>query len=398
MDIDEYIDKGLIHSIHTSERRAFRGCRRRWDWSYRKGYHPTITAKPLEFGIAYHVAMETWYDPEAWRFDRDIQSKLAIHNFKKTVYDQYTNYVELNGIPEDLVIEDYNERIELGVAMVEYYTKKVSPILDKGLTPLAVEIPFEVYLGFMCKCTRCWKLWHGTPEFKEDWAYKNEILGCETQEAYRKSFWSGLPVTFGGRIDAIMQDEEGRVFCFDWKTTTKILDDFDEAAFLELDDQVAGYPVALRKLGRRVDGFIYHEQRKAVPQPPKQLQREYKGKIFSTDKSAPVEYDVFLNTVMNKDLRAYNMGLYDDYLDYLQGALAPKFYQRHSIIKTEIQINNFWQDLRSEAKDMLRDPSIYPQPSRFSCNSCLYRVPCDGQNRGEDYIYTLNTLFVGNRP
>lgn len=396
MDVDKFIERGLIHSIHTSERRAFRACRRRWDWAYRQNFHPTVMAKPLEFGIAYHVAMEVWYDPDSWLKDRDIQSKLAVQAFRQTVYDQYTRYVELNGIPEDLIVSDYNERLELGVAMVEYYTKKVSPQLDKGLTPLAVEIPFEVYLGFNCSCEVCWIKWTATKEFRDDLEYKSNVIGVSGLDNYRKNFWAGLPVTFGGRIDAVMMDDEGRVYCFDWKTTTKILDDFDEAAFLELDDQVAGYPVALRKLGRRVDGFIYHEQRKAVPQAPKMLQREYKGRIFSTDKNAPVEYDTFLNVIMNKDLRAYNMGFYDDYLEYLQGELAPKFYQRHSIIKTDIQIENFWQNLIEEAKDMLRDPRVYPQPSRFSCNSCLYRVPCDGKNRGEDYLYTLNSLFIGS--
>ena len=397
LTVDEYIEKGLIHSIHTSERRAFRACRRRWDWAYREGYHPTVMAKPLEFGIAYHVAMEVWYDPDSWLKDREAQSQHAVQAFKQTVYDQYTRYVELNGIPEDLVVDDYNERLELGVAMVEYYTKKVSPVLDVGLTPLAVEIPFEVPLGFRCNCNMCWTKWSASEEYKADFKMKDEVFGVKDDYAYRTSFWSGLSVTFGGRIDAIMMDEQGRVFCFDWKTTSKILDDYDEAAFLELDDQVAGYPVALRKLGKRVDGFIYHEQRKAVPAAPKMLTREYKGKMFSVDKNAPVEYDSFLNAIMNKDLRAYNMGFYDDYLEHLQGPMAPKFYQRHSVIKTDIQINNFWSDLIEEAKDMLREPRIYPQPSRFSCNSCLYRVPCDGKNRGEDYEYTLKTLFIGSR-
>lgn len=395
MDADLHIEKGLIHSIHTSERRAFRACRRRWDWAYRQDFHPTVMAKPLEFGIAYHVAMETWYDPDSWLKDRDMQSKLAVQSFRQTVYDQYTRYVELNGIPEELVVDDYNQRIELGVAMVEYYTKKVSPLLDKGLTPLAVEIPFEAFMGFRCKCDTCWKLWSNSQDFNVDINHVNDTFGVIGIDNYKENYWTGLPVTFGGRIDAIMMDEEGRIFCFDWKTTSKILDDYDEAAFLELDDQVAGYPVALRMLGKRVDGFIYHEQRKAVPAAPKMLQREYKGRIFSTDKNAPIEYDTFLNTVLNHDLRAYNMGFYDEYLEYLQGPMAPKFYQRHSIIKTDIQIKNFWNDLIEEAKDMLKNPRVYPQPSRFSCNSCLYRVPCDGKNRGEDYMYTLKTLFVG---
>jgi MoaA/NifB/PqqE/SkfB family radical SAM enzyme len=119
--------------------------------------------------------------------------------------------------------------------------------------------------------------------------------------------------------------------------------------------------------------------------------------MFSTDKTAPMEYATFVNTVMAEDVRGYNMGLYDDYIEFLQGTMAPKFYQRHTIYKTDTQVENFWNDLISEARDMLANPRVYPQPSRFSCNSCLYRVPCDGKNRGEDYKYTLDTLYIGDR-
>jgi len=392
MDVQKYIDLGLIHSIHTSERRSFRGCRRRWDWSYRQNYHPTVTPKPLEFGTAYHIAMEVWYEPTNWFGDRTKQASLALEAFQDTVQDQYSRYIELNGTPEDEIIESYKDSLILGSDMVRYYTNKISPKIDQDWTPIAVEIPFEVSLGFTCKCEACWKLYY-------EYLIKHVFSKYEhikTEEEIKANF-PGLPVTFGGRIDAIFKDIQDRIFCVDWKTTSRILDDYDEAAFLELDDQVAGYPVAIRKLGRRVDGFIYHEQRKAVPEPPKQLQRAYKGRVFSTNKTSAVEHESFVNAVMAEDARAYNMGLYDEYLEFLQGNMAPKFYQRHVIYKTDIQIENFWNDLISEAKDMLMEPRVYPQPSRFSCNSCMYRVPCDGQNRGEDFSYTLNTLFVRDR-
>lgn len=388
MDLDSYIENGLVHSVHTSWRRAFRSCRRRWDWAYRQGFHPKTMPTPLEFGIAYHAAMESWYDPDTWLKDRIGRSKLAIEVFRNTTKEQFERYVELNGYPNDEVIEDYRERVRLGGRMLEYYTNKISPILDKNLTPLAVELPFEVYLGFNCTCYQCWNLWC-------KWQDENDP--AEAGQGPDKSLWSGLPATFGGRIDAVMQDEQGRVLVFDWKTTIRILDDYDEAAFLELDDQVAGYVVALTMLGRQVDGFIYHEQRKAVPETPKPLKRPYKGRLFSTDRTAAMEYETFINTIMKEDFLAYQAGAYDEYLEFLSGPMKPKFYQRHTIYKTNIQVDNFWNDLVNEAKDMLQDPRIYPQPSRFSCNSCLYRTPCEGQNRGEHYQYTLATMYIGDQ-
>lgn len=31
---DNMIARKLVHEVHTSERRSFRGCRRRWDWIF----------------------------------------------------------------------------------------------------------------------------------------------------------------------------------------------------------------------------------------------------------------------------------------------------------------------------------------------------------------------------
>lgn len=404
MDLQEYIQKlidaGLIHSVHTSGRKAFRACRWRWDNAYRKGYQPFVMPKPLEFGIAWHCAMETWYDPDMWKQDRHTQYLVTVETFIKIVKEQLQRYEELNGVPDEETLKDYVERRELGLKMLEYYCKRISPSLDAKLTPLAVEIPFEVPLGFNCRCDNCWKLWRRSEigiKHHDEW---QEMLGGNdyelglNDEHYYNYVWQGLPVTFGGRIDAIFKDELDRILVFDWKTTARILDGEDEAAFLQLDDQVGGYPVALFKLGRQVDGFIYHEQKKAVPEPPLALKRAYRGCMFSTNKDAPVEYATYLNTVMNEDTYAYNNGLYDKYLEFLAGPMAPKFYQRHTIFKTETQMNNFWDDLILEAKDMINDPAIYAQPSRFSCNSCLFRQPCEGRLRGEDYQHLLDTMYV----
>lgn len=401
MDRQQLIDAGLFHSIHTSERKAFRACRRRWNWSYRQGFHPTVMPKPLEFGIAWHVAMETWYNPDTWKTDRKLAYAKTVGIFMKTLDDQLKRYEELNGTPDDETLQDYLERRTLGLKMIDYYCLRISPLLDKDLTPLAVEIPFEVDMEFDCKCNRCWDLFVNF-ELKNDKSWtsirkRSEDAGSIGAMDEWRSEWKGLPVTFGGRIDAIFQDSEGRILVFDWKTTARILDGEDEAAFLQLDDQVGGYPVALYKLGRQVDGFIYHEQKKAIPEPPEQLKRMYKGKMFSTGKDKNVEYTTFLNTIMKEDLYAYNNGLYDEYLEYLMGPMAPKFYQRHTILKTDTQMNNFWEDLKLEAEDMLQNPNVYPQASRFSCNSCLYRQPCEAKNRGEDAQYLLDTMFTKDK-
>lgn len=383
MNDDELLKAGLCHPIHTTERRSFRSCRRRWNWIFREFYYPKVTPRALEFGVAYHAAMETWYDPKTWNDpEREIVNQgLALTVFHETVKEQLARYRKLNGEPSPEMKADYDERVALGKAMIKYYTGVVSPQLDKGFTPIGVEIPFEIPLGFKCKCDICWRRF-------QMWMIRQ---GHDMQND-KPEYWEGLPVTYGGRVDMIAQDDLGRLWLFDWKTTGKIMDEGSEESFLELEDQVTSYVVAFHKLGRPVAGFVYHEQKKAVPEPPQKLSRLMKGRSYSTAKNANTTYEDFLKTIVENDYRAYEAGLYDEYLAWLQRE-GPRFYQRHQIHRNYYQIQSAWDDMVAEARDIIENPRIYPQPGRFGCNTCAFRQPCLGKNMGEDYYYTLNTMF-----
>ena len=382
----ELIDLGLKHSIHTSERKSFRSCRLRWNWAYREYYYPKVTPQPLEFGVAYHAAMEKWYDPTIWAHPdhREIGSALAISVFNDTCRKQLERYKKLNGRPTPEVMKNYQERLDLGKKMIEYYTKKISPLLDTKFSPLGVEVPFEIELGFKCKCPKCLE------RYKEYVIKMDGVFAVVHERLWEES--EGLPVTYGGRIDMVAVDDYGRIFIVDWKSTSRILDEGKQATFLELDDQISSYCVALWKLGKPVAGFIYHEQRKAVPEPPQELLRMNKGRRFSVSQNANTDYQTFKAHIFEHDRDALEQGFYSDYLDWLRNE-GPRFYQRHQIHRTEAQMQNLFDDMVAEAKDILEDPRIYPQPGRFSCTSCLYRQPCIGRSMNEDYYYTLNSMF-----
>lgn len=390
MEDKELIAKGLVHSLHTSERRSFRSCRRRWSWVFREYYYPRVTAPPLEFGVAFHAAMEVWYDPMFWDHpDHDIvQSALAKTTFTKLTNEQFTKYKKLNGPPSDEIKAEYHDRVKLGLDMIEYYATAVSPFIDFGFKPIAVEIPFEVPLGFRCKCDICWKKFLNYWNARLD-DYRKLPLSerVDSQEDFK-----GLPVTYGGRIDMIAEDDIGRLWLFDWKTTSRMIDESQQASFLELDDQITSYCAGLLKLGRSVAGFVWHEQLKAVPSPPEPLVRPLKGRLFSVSKNAATTYPIFKRHVAENDIMGLENGLYDEYLMFLQKE-GPRFYQRHQVHRTKTQLTNAWSDLVSEAKDIIGNPRIYPQPGRFSCTTCAFQQPCLGKNMGEDYEYALNTMF-----
>lgn len=399
-----FIDKKLTHQIHTSERKAFRACRRRWSWVYRDMYYPQVGVEPLEFGTAFHEAMEIFYEPQTWNQALEVRTDLALVAFASRCKKQLKEYKKLNPDPDVTILESYKTRLELGLNMIRYYCNKMTPHYDKRWTPVRVEVGFEVPIlhpdsseQLWCKCSQCQRKWfnssHGKID-KQKWLidqYGTDLDGDEEDEIYTKQ-WKGLPVTYGGRLDALFQDELGRYWIADWKTTSRLLDEDAEASFLQLDDQIVSYMWALSVIGIEVAGFVYVEIKKAFPQPLKVLSRPYKGRLLSTDKTVMTTPEIALKSIKELDNDGWQMGLYDEYLTWLRME-GPGFTQRHQIHKNAAEIVNAGIVIAEEALDMIGEPRVYPMPGRFSCNWCMFKQPCLGQNMGEDYIYTLNTMF-----
>jgi hypothetical protein len=393
VEVSDYIDLKLVHEIHTSERRSFRACRRRWDWLFNQSYYPKTTAKPLEFGVAYHKAMETYYDPKTWKWDREVIGKQAILDFIAVCEEQRLNALQQTGqidLQPDTQ-QDYDERVELGKGMLNYYFLHVAPKEDRGWVPVKVEIAFMIPIPnpetgedtIWCKCDNCKEKWVKhlnalTPD-KSDYEKADSLLN-----------WQGLPVVYAGRLDMLAQDAHGNYWIFDWKTCRNIATDYE---FLYLDDQVGSYPWALKKVGINVRGFVYHEQRKGFPKPPQKNKVRRLGCHYSVSKSQETSYDMFLETIMEDDREAYEAGHYDDFLEYLK-ADQIIFHMRHQIIKTDAELDEIEKNIGYEALDMI-DPNlrIYPSAGRFGCGFCAFRQPCLEQNNQGDVLFTLEHLF-----
>lgn len=367
----------MTHQIRTSARRAFRGCRRRWDWSFRQGYIPLEFPKPLEFGLAFHCAMQSIYDPDTW----DVTSAEQKLDLAKKVFklecelqrDEYlknTGQIRLNMDESD----DYDSRIELGFGMLEYYIYEVHAKHDYWFRPVRVEVEFEVPLtdehGNSIHCTQS--------------PHCGQIHENEGEDSV---------VTYGGRVDAIVEDIiHGGYYIVDWKTAAQLA---ASGEFLQLDDQVASYCWALRaQLMIDVQGFIYAEIRKGYPEPPRLLSRRRNGCLYSQDKSKPYELNMYRDTVREFDPQAYEAGLYDEFLAFLAGADAPKFHQRFVIIKSDVELSNIGTNIAYEAADMVDENlRVYPSVGRFSCPTCAYVSPCVMKFKNEDYQYTLDTMY-----
>lgn len=366
-----------VHSVHNSERMSYRGCLRRWDWVFNQGYYPLTTAPPLEFGKSYHVAMEKYYNPSTWwmtKADEETRTThqlAAIGSYTRSTREQLVAALRMAEGPqrEDELRAEYQERIDLGTGMLKYYFS-LAPQLD-NFTPVKTEVGFEI------------------PLINPD---TEEPLWCRCPDCLKFDPDNGRPVTYGGRIDMLAEDPEGDYWIFDWKTAASIPDRND---FLETDDQITGYCCAFRKLGIPVKGFIYHEQRKAYPQPPKENATSRKGCRFSVNKQQATDYDTFIATVSKEDWTAFEAGFYDDFLDWLKES-GPRFSRRSRQHRSPKRLENAYINMCREAMDMVayrEGKPVYPQHGRFNCSNCAFREPCIAQQSGYDYQYTLDTLY-----
>jgi hypothetical protein len=391
LDVQWYIDNRLVHEIHTSERKSFRGCRRRWNWIFRENYYPLMTAKPLEFGVAYHEGMEVFYDPKTWDWPRDVRTALAVKAFVAKCHSQKAKALESSGqnALDAEVEEDYAERVELGKGMIEYYCNQVSPREDKGWKPVRVEVEFIVDIPhpetgetIWCKCPVCFDKWC-------KWIAKGAPNGPWPQGVSSDQF-VGLPVVYAGRLDVLAEDEYGDLWIIDWKTARSIPEKYQ---FLYLDDQVGSYPWALRRLGLNVRGFIYHAQRKGFPQAPKRNKVRRLGCLYSVNKNQDVDYETYLKTIQEEDAEAYAAGYYDDMLTFLREE-GTVYFARHQIHKTDEELAEIERNIGLEALDMIDlGIRIYPSPGRFGCDFCAFQTPCIEQNSKSDFQYALDTMF-----
>jgi hypothetical protein len=338
--------------------------------------------------------MEVLYDPETWDWDREVVGELAVAKFVDVCNEQRRTYLRDSDEPalEPAAQEDYDERVELGKGMLRYYYKKQLPKHPEGFRPIRVEIAFEVPImhpdipgrQLMCKCDSCWTRYKADAESRGE-----DVTGSQAV------FWAGLPVVYAGRLDCLGEDAQGDLWIIDWKTARVISDD-DE--FLHLDDQIGSYCWALTELGLPIRGFIYHEQKKGYPQPPNENKFLRKGCRFSVSKQQDTDYETYLAHIKEHDPQALAEGAYDDFLNYLKNE-GIVYYRRWQIIKTDYEKKMIAKDIGLEALDMLDTQlRIYPNAGRFSCTYCAFRQPCLGRKAGEDYEYTLKTLFKQEAP
>lgn len=378
MHINEMIEERLFHEIHVSEIREFQKCHWAWSWKYVEKLYPYTSAEPLEFGTAMHAGMEARYDPNHYA-QTEVAEALAIVKFNETNQKQFETAKKRAGIFfDESLIEQYENRRSLGIRMLEYYFTEISK-QEHDFTPIAVEQNFIVPIPILCYCEQCDIRWN-------KWISDNDYDG-----PYR---FVGLPVVLEGKIDLVLQYENGKVWVRDWKNIGRFSDSVE---WLENDLQLNLYLWALWKLGADIGGFEYFESKKMAPETPEPMKRRSSGRLYSVDKTKPYIYDTYLAEVESGDPVAHGQGLYDEYLTWLK-VEGPQFYRMTKVRKSQFAMEAMEEFLRAMAHDILQSrvhtDRQYPSPTKFGCMYCEFRQPCIERMNGQPYDDMIDALFV----
>lgn len=336
--------------IHTSDRITFKRCRRRWDLSsrIRQNLKPKAPARALEFGTAIHAALEVYYDPMMWDADREIVQLATLAAFWAVNKEQKAARGE-NISEEDKI--DFKERLELGNGMLQNYFLW-APSRDK-FRPIAVEQKFEVPI------------------------FDPPIEGWWYEPVYR------------GRLDLLVEDEWGGYWIVDHKTTARME---DRELYLEIDEQCGSYAWALQvQLGIKVQGVIYNELYKGFPQPPAMNATVRQGRRFSVNKMQDTSYELYLQTITEANEPLH---LYEDVLNFFKNE-GRQYFRRTQVHRSQEELQRLGKQIQDETLDMLSpNLRIYPNPDKFSCKWCDYRLPCLAMNDGSDLEWIIKENYV----
>ena len=348
------------HVIRTSDRAQFRKCRQFWDFTskIRMDYEPKVKPHYFDFGSAIHEGLDVFYQPETWHWPTDVRVRLAQKAFSDMCAMHKKRHMEaVGGALSEEEQADHDERFDLGMGMLEHYGPWSAT--NDRFTPVLSEIEFEVPVvvpgttkQLMMPCIECDEL---------------------------------LPVVYQGRIDLIVElwDEPDTYWILDHKTTQRM----ESTEHVELDPQISSYVWAARRhLQLPVGGFSYSELYKGYPDKPKVNQQQRQGRWLSVNKAQSTTYELYLQAIeeMNEPIE-----LYEDILRYLK-ASGPEFVRRTDVHRTDKELDYVEEKVYEESVDMLGDPFIYPNASRWNCRGCVFRDPCLARHDGSDVQFLLD--------
>ena len=361
-------------AISTSDRKEFKRCRRAHGWSSPLGRYlkPDLSRPHLSFGTAIHAGLEYFYNTKN---NHDYLTQYSGPRAQEVRQDH-----DPNSDPQRLVemkaaflnslkgeTEFWEDLYQLGLAMLEnYYTWALK------VDNFSVQATEEIFTRRIP-----WRNDYDM-DLHEVFSNRDGYLYCGDEA-----------VVYKGTIDGLVRSYlDDRYYILEHKTTAV----FGNLDFLAMDDQCTAYLWGYQN--RNPYGVIYNELLKAEPMPIRRMKKPYQGRNFSTNRRHRVILKDFMHKLREE---GEDLNLYTDYLEYLRINPQP-FFKRSLVRRTPTELDNFERDMFYDVIDILDPRTVkYPTPNRMSCNMCAFYEPCNLMNRGDDYEFLLDQLFVQRR-
>jgi RecB family exonuclease len=328
--------------IHTSDRIAFKRCRRKWDFASPLRQHLQLTGEPnhnLWFGTGFHFALEDY------------------HGYHMFVHPGDALVAYRRAFREEELPDDHEELIELGFKMLDHYT-----------------------------------YWERHREkFDTVWRNGKPLVECRfALELIDLSNMCGRPVVYRGTFDRVVKDESGELWIEDYKTAAQI-----DQNKLATDPQISAYAWAGEQyFQEEIAGVLYTQFSKSVPEEPNILKSGLPS-LAATQKTNHRKYQQVVEDIFGEDVPPR-------YVEFLNVLADQETYEGDRYIRRDKVYRNLnsklatYKHIINEGKEML-DPaiSIYPNPTRDCAWDCPFREVCLLQEEGEEeeWRYQLTNFF-----
>lgn len=368
--------------IRTSDRIAFKKCRRSWAWSshLKRNLGSKYLALPLWFGSAIHYALEDYHGYNYFGRPSRAFAAYCIATAKQHNRD----------LPDDA-----QEGYDLGIRMMDYYVDHWLRFRRHTPTYWAPESPTgdaKVDAGGYGPLLPGGE---PNPDFHDSWIPQVEVNFSipipldqfPTIAEYAKRQGADC-VLYNGTIDRVGIEEHGTLTCVEYKTAKR-----PENFHFQTDPQITTYLWAMSNIYTRPIGSItYYQFVKHDPVPPRILGN---GKISTA--SNLVSSGTLYRSALEK-MYGPNEGIWPvANKEKLTELMLPetehkdRFVQRDIVRRNNHMIQAEAEKILLEVEDMINpDLPLYPNPTRDGCKFCSFSGACVTMDDGGDWEHELS--------
>lgn len=315
-------------SVSVSEGQAFKHCQQLHDYRFRRNLQPRLTKRPLKLGSWSHYCLQHHYDKSGWQ---GALKELMEKEWEALFDEERAYYGDLPGQTAQIM------------QLYSFYYRE---------DPWELVLPPEVPIDFT----------------------------IETKNYF---------IRFLGKIDLVVRDSRGNVWCIDHKTGRSIPTPEEPKNFQAMDTQLTFYPWVLEKqYGIESFGTMYNYIRTKVGTVP-HLNKD------GTLSKAKIDTDVL---TFLRACKEYGINP-EDYPDQYDTAKekTPTYFYRLRVPRDRVAMQSAVTDLVNTA--IAKDH--YATPTRnvtYLCRQCEMQELCMAEFFKENVSAALGNYTVGSSP